>query len=120
MPEHTAFMWMMSRAEPDKLGIRSSEYLLIDRLAVCIEMDSDMECSAVAALHVTPDAAREMVLDTWMGSDERMGLTLDGTVTAARVEVDLVELSREQQTWGPVSPNLAALANQIKCTGVPL
>lgn len=120
MSEYTAFMWTLAFPRHSRYDIKSSQYLLIDRLVINIESAPDGDTRAVATLKDDSQMARDVALGLWVVEDERQGLVFEGVVMAATVEADLEDLVNAHSYWSSVSPHLRALVTKIEETGVPL
>lgn len=120
MAEYTAFAWMMTRLHPNERQVQHSDYILIDRLAVNIEVSPNGSAHAIAVLRNDAEEARDFALVAWMKQDHELGLRLDGGVTIAQVEADLDVLAKAHDYWIEPSQDLLAIVRQVMATGVPL
>lgn len=121
MPKYVVFTWLMTRGKnASTSAVSYSEYILIDRLVINVEMPPSGEPRVVASLKDTPEEARELALGDWMEQDGLLGMVLDGGVRMSFAEADLHDLARAHSYWGPVSPHLLVLVAQIKATAVAL
>lgn len=114
MTAYAAFTWTLVHPEPSELEISSSQYLLIDRLVLNIEVAPSGDVRAVAALKDAHENARDVALRFWIPEDERRGLRLNGGVRVACVEVDLEEIAVSYDYWSPIQPTLAAVLERVK------